>query len=398
MGSFAAFDPLEPAIPTGVLSGRRRRTSHRHYRRPACRPQCRGACRGAGACRRQQHGHRRDYLDHRLGAGAQSGTGDAADQLHGRGNVVRYAAGRHAVEGLRPALCPAGRLRFRSAVRTDLMCGSSARFILAIACRHAVRRPLCGRAPVVSFCCGRYGDTAVSRQSRRVGACWRRVCCGARAADRHFHQRYLADLFVRSNLPRPIGVCGTRCGRTFVPQHSAPARVAFARRRPPAGHDHCAAEVHRRGGMRPCELHHDEHDDDLGAAGNGHVQSHRQRGRARHPVARAGHVCAEFHHRLADRALWRAADDGDRACADRRCGLHRTFRHRAVEFLDRTDNSRRRLEFRLHRRHHLGDRVPRSARAQQGSGVQRFPGVRLNGYWFVLVRRAAGAFRLDGGE
>src|SRR5581483_6423051 len=43
-------------------------------------------------------------------------------------------------------------------------------------------------------------------------------------------------------------------------------------------------------------------------------------------------------------------------------------------------------------------RVPRSARTQQGAGVQRLSGVRLDGDRLVLIRRAAGAFRLDRGE
>ena len=174
-------------------------------------------------------------------------------------------------KALRPALCASGRLRFRHDVRTDLMRGSVARFVLAVARRHAVRRPLCGGTSVLSLRRGRYRHPAISGQSCRVGACRRRIRRGARAADRHFHQGYLADLFVRGDLPRPIGVRGARRGRTSVPQHSAPACVAFARRRPAAVHDHCAAEVRRRSGVRPGELHHDEHDDDLGAAGDGHV-------------------------------------------------------------------------------------------------------------------------------
>ena len=47
--------------------------------------------------------------------------------------------------------------------------------------------------------------------------------------------------------------------------------------------------------------------------------------------------------------------------------------HHALAFLDRVRAARRRLEFRLHRRDHHGDRVLPTERAQQGAGVQRFP-------------------------
>ena len=70
----------------------------------------------------------------------------------------------------------------------------------------------------------------------------------------------------------------------------------------------------------------------------------------------------------------------------------------AVEFLDRAGAPRRRLEFRLHRRHHAGHRVSRPARTQQGAGVQRLSGIRLDRDRLALVRRAAVALRLDGGQ
>ena len=45
-----------------------------------------------------------------------------------------------------------------------------------------------------------------------------------------------------------------------------------------------------------------------------------------------------------------------------------------------------------------GDPVPPPERAQQGAGVQRFPGVRLDGDRLVLVRPPAGDLRLDHGR
>ena len=115
-------------------------------------------------------------------------------------------------------------------------------------------------------------------------------------------------------LSRAIGLRAARRGRAArslnIPR---PQRVALAARRAAARRDRRAAEIHRRGRLRAGELHDDEHGHDLGAAGDGVVQPLGQRGGARHSMACARHVCAELRHRLADRALWRAADDGDRA-------------------------------------------------------------------------------------
>ena len=77
---------------------------------------------------------------------------------------------------------------------------------------------------------------------------------------------------------------------------------------------------------------------------------------------------------------------------------HQHFRHLALALLDRADAARRRLEFRLRRRHHHGDPVPSPRGAQQGAVVQRLPGVRLDGDRLVLVRRGAGELRLGDGE
>ena len=70
--------------------------------------------------------------------------------------------------------------------------------------------------------------------------------------------------------------------------------------------DRRAAEIHRRSSLRARKLHDDEHDDDVGAAGDDHVQPLGERGGARHSVACRWHVCAELHHRFADRPLWYA--------------------------------------------------------------------------------------------
>ena len=64
-----------------------------------------------------------------------------------------------------------------------------------------------------------------------------------------------------------------------------------------------AAALHRGGGLRHCQLFDDEHGDDLGAARHGRMQPFGDRCDARAAMARARHVRAELHHRLADRAL-----------------------------------------------------------------------------------------------
>ena len=66
-------------------------------------------------------------------------------------------------------------------------------------------------------------------------------------------------------------------------------------------------------------------------------------------------------------------------------GHHRSLRHRYLEFLGRPCGAGYRLKFCFHQRHHAGHRMSRPARAQQGPGVQRFPGVRLDGDRVVLV-------------
>ena len=97
-----------------------------------------------------------------------------------------------------------------------------------------------------------------------------------------------------------------RGGRAAIRQGAAAAR-AKAGARPPADGDHAHAAFRGRGRLRRGELRHDEHGDDLGAARHDRLRPFGDRRRARHPVARAGDVCAELHHRLADRALRRRA-------------------------------------------------------------------------------------------
>ncbi len=67
-------------------------------------------------------------------------------------------------------------------------------------------------------------------------------------------------------------------------------------------------------------------------------------------------------------------------------------------FLDRADPARGRVELRLRRRHHDGDRLPSPGGAQQGPGVQRLPDFRQHGDRLVHLRLDAGALRLVPGE
>ena len=55
----------------------------------------------------------------------------------------------------------------------------------------------------------------------------------------------------------------------------------------------------------------------------------------------------------------------------------RHFRAFGGAFLDRAGAARRRLEFRLHRRHHAGDADAPAGGAHQGAVVQRLPDLRL---------------------
>ena len=64
-----------------------------------------------------------------------------------------------------------------------------------------------------------------------------------------------------------------------------------------ARRDRAHAALYRRGRLRHGELRHDEHGHDLGAARHGRLRTFGDRRDARHPMARAGDVCAELRHR-----------------------------------------------------------------------------------------------------
>ena len=70
----------------------------------------------------------------------------------------------------------------------------------------------------------------------------------------------------------------------------------------------------------------------------------------------------------------------------------------AIAFLGHADRARGGVEFRLHRRFRAGAGNAPAAGAQQGAGLQRFPGVRDDGARVVFVRPVAGALRLVDGE
>ncbi len=97
-------------------------------------------------------------------------------------------------------------------------------------------------------------------------------------------------------------------------------------------------------------------------------------------------------------ALRAARHDGGGLGPDRGRRSHRLRGHRLVEFLALACCPRCRLEFRLHRRDHLGHRVPWRGGAQQGAGGQRLSDLRLDGDRLAVVRRAARALRLDDGD
>ena len=121
---------------------------------------------------------------------------------------------------------------------------------------------------------------------------------------------------------------------------------------------------------------------------------HRDDGRARHPVACARHVRAELRHRLADRPLRRGADRRDRPAAPDRLRAGGARRHQRRAFLAGADPARARLEFRLHRRHHAGDRDLSAGGEGEGPGAERFPDLRHGRARLLLVRRDAARRRL----
>ena len=201
--------------------------------------------RGAGAGRRQQHCHRGDHRHPRFDAGARSRAGDLADQRHGRGHVDGDDPGRHAGQGLWPALRRADRFGLRRAVRPDLMCGGAAWIVLAVAGRYILRRPLRGGASILPLCRHRYGEPAVPAQGRRLGAGRRHFRRRDRLAARHLHQGRVAALSVRRHVPGAVGLRGAGRDRAGAAQNSPAAGVAFADRRAAAQRNRRAAEIHR---------------------------------------------------------------------------------------------------------------------------------------------------------
>ncbi|MGX1006613.1 hypothetical protein AB7M69_000970 [Bradyrhizobium japonicum] len=117
-----------------------------------------------------------------------------------------------------------------------------------------------------------------------------------------------------------------------------------------------------------------------------------------HSMAHRRHVRAELLHRRAHRALRRAQDRRRRPAAGGRGRGYRSFRPHRDAFLGHADRARCRLEFLLHRRLRAGAGDAPSAGAQQGAGLQRFPGVRHDGDRLVLLRPVAGELRLVRGE
>ena len=77
---------------------------------------------------------------------------------------------------------------------------------------------------------------------------------------------------------------------------------------------------------------------------------------------------------------------------------HRPLRHHGDAFLGDADRARHRLEFRLCRRLRAGAGNPPAGRTQQGTGLQRFPGIRDDGGGVVLVGPVAGELRLGCGQ
>ena len=138
-----------------------------------------------------------------------------------------------------------------------------------------------------------------------------------RPGSRHRHQGLVAAASVRRDLHRAIGAGGARGPRADAAQVAAAdaARGAQAQPRPAAVGDRAAAAVHRRGRLRRRQLRHHEPGDDLGADRHGRLRPFGDDIDARHPVACARHVCAELHHRLADRAVRRVPDHRARAGA-----------------------------------------------------------------------------------
>ena len=185
----------------------------------------------------------------------------------------------------------------------------------------------------------------------------------------------------------------------LVGRRCAEAGAGGSARRPSAVRDRAAAALHRGSAVRRHRLSHDESGHDLGAAGDEDVRPERQRFQFRHSVAYRGDVRTELLYGLADRALRRAQDRRARSRRSKPAGATIglsgiTAMHFWATLIVLGD----RLEFRLRRRVRAGAGDAPAAGAQQGAGLQRFPGVRHDGGRIVLVRPVAGELRLVGGQ
>ena len=186
-------------------------------------------------------------------------------------------------------------------VRLDFMPGGVVRIVRAVAARHAVRRPLRGGASILSFRRDRHGKRAF----RAKAVAW--VLAGGVFAavigpQLVIFTKELAGLFVRGDVSRAIGLRIARRRRVDTARNSAAAECRILTDGRPLGdRSSRQPQIIVAVGLRRCELRHDEHGDDVGAAGHGDVQSLGRRSGPWHPMARDRHVCAELLHRYADR-------------------------------------------------------------------------------------------------
>ena len=184
---------------------------------------------------------------------------------------------------------------------------------VTVLCRGAVQRLLCVGASVVPLCGRRHRERSFPSEGDLLGDGRRHLRRHHRYAARHRHQGSVAALSVRRHVPG-AGGAGGRVGRRADPGEDSKAAAAHGvEPGPPIARNRAPATLHHRGRLRRRQLFHDEHGDDIGAARDGRMQSLGDGSDARHPVAHAGHVCAEPRDRFADPAVRRRAHDRSRA-------------------------------------------------------------------------------------
>ncbi len=167
------------------------------------------------------------------------------------------------------------------AVLIGSFCAASARYVL--------RRALCRRASVLPLRRRGYGERGIPAESHFLGAGRRHLCRHYRAAARHLHQGFAVAASLCRDLSRPVIV--RSAGRRRSPVRQDSARAATSCPTAPAVEGNRADAAFRRGGLlRHGQLRNDEHDHDLGAAGDGRLRSLGHRRRARDPMARAWDV------------------------------------------------------------------------------------------------------------